>query len=282
MNTLLELLRQRPIFLIIGVIWLIGFIANMIKASKKARERRVPAGRPVATEGQQLAGSSQDSIGSRAVGGDRPGAVARSMGTGERRAIAQQSQAEIAADQRQQRSMMQAGSSAPSERQTTAEPQTTASPAMSSPSSLEQAVARRNVAKSPEQIAREMRRLLGLEPEAGEMPAASSRQQFQQQAAPLDPAAVHSASSEARMQQHIQSHVGESLRSRHMNKSKVGKTQSSRGAIGNLGGRVKARPKSVPVAVPRRIDMTDLRRVIVMNEILGPPVSLRPDSHRLL
>ena len=45
MNTLLELLRQRPIFLIIGVIWLISFIANMIKASKKARERRVPAGR---------------------------------------------------------------------------------------------------------------------------------------------------------------------------------------------------------------------------------------------
>ena len=63
-----------------------------------------------------------------------------------------------------------------------------------------------------------------------------------------------------------------------MRATRVGKPRAGRGAIGNLGGRVTKKER-----VRRggsRYSLDDLRKAMVLNEILSPPVSVRPHDDR--
>jgi hypothetical protein len=88
---------------------------------------------------------------------------------------------------------------------------------------------------------------------------------------------------EHHLELHEASRVGEGIRDRHLKRSQVGQSErrpSARGAIGNLGGRVQAKTRVDVQASERRFAMDDLRRVIVMNEILSPPVAMRSPGGR--
>ena len=283
MDKLLELLMRQPMILVFVVIWLIGMVSNAMKAQKKVRERRDAATRPQPMPGQASTVGSEGagpSIADRAVGGNKPGAYARSMGTGERKELAQQSQSDVAMRSRVQQPI--AGGGASDQARPLRSEQTPTGPA-ASPGAGQ---------KSPEQIAREMRRLLGLEPDERVVPEPNRSSAplrtpppIRQEPERIETVPAHVRAAELRDQAHIQSHVGETLRDRHMSKSRVGQTKAKRdGGIGNLGGRVSTATKVKLPALPttRRYAMDDLRRVIVMNEILLPPVALRPDTPRLL
>ena len=136
-----------------------------------------------------------------------------------------------------------------------------------------------SAAQTPEQIAQEMRRVLGLEASPG--PGAAP------QAAPVQPppppakrrpAPVGGATRDRRLEIHVDPHVGERIRDRHMRETRVGKPRAGRGAIGNLGGRVTAKERAMRGG--SRFSLDDLRKAMVLNEILSPPVSVRPHDDR--
>lgn len=132
-----------------------------------------------------------------------------------------------------------------------------------------------SAAQSPEQIAREMRRILGLEPAepAAPPPRPPSPPPLER---PPEPIPVTTASRVLGTQ--VDSHVGERMRDRHMSESLVGKPRAGRGAIGNLGGRVT--PQKRAAASGSRFSLDDLRKAIVLSEILSPPVSVRSHEDR--
>ena len=135
-----------------------------------------------------------------------------------------------------------------------------------------------SAAQTPEQIAREMRRILGLEPApaASPPPSRPSAPSPPPLERPPEPIRVSTESSNLRTR--VDPHVGEGIRDRHMRESMVGKPRAGRGAIGNLGGRVTGRKRAV--AHGSRYALDDLRKAIVINEILSPPVSLRSHDDR--
>lgn len=265
MDWIIALLMKQPIIGFFVVIWVVGAINNVLKAKQKARSRSeakasastlsAPATRAESATGSAAgnAAGNADTIASRAVGGSKPGAFVGGMGTGQQKQLAQQRQAPASMRGRD-RQVMPASSPAP-----------VATPAP----------------KTPDQVAREMRRILGLEEEpanASPAPARPTPPPMRSEPALVDPASVQMSKSPSNAKQHMDSHVGESMRSRQMAASKVGKTpkkESARGAIGNLGGRTKVRKKELYEHV-RRYPMTDLRRAIVMSELLSPPIALRP------
>ena len=137
-----------------------------------------------------------------------------------------------------------------------------------------------SAAQTPEQIAQEMRRVLGLAPDPSP-PVVAKAEPVQPPPPPVkqrraDPLGSRAAGD--RLEIHVDPHVGERIRDRHMRETKVGNAQAGRGAIGNLGGRTKVRQRAARVT--RRFSMDDLRRVLVMNEILSPPVSMRSHDDR--
>lgn len=134
-----------------------------------------------------------------------------------------------------------------------------------------------SAAQTPEQIAQEMRRVLGLDAGAPPLrtpdavaptpsgdpvvpPPISSRPATQ----PVDGRSL---------QTRVDPHVGERIRDRHMAASKVGAPRAGQSALGALGGRAKRNQRSVVRG--SRFALDDLRKAIVINEILNPPVSLR-------
>ncbi|MFN3240577.1 MAG: hypothetical protein ACE37K_03595 [Planctomycetota bacterium] len=130
-------------------------------------------------------------------------------------------------------------------------------------------------AQSPDEIAREMRRILGLDPEPAP-PAPRPAPTPPPIEKPPEP--VRTSTGSRRLDIHVDPHVGESIRDRHMQETRVGKPSAGRGAIGNLGGRVQQRRKAVGLG--SRYSLEDLRQAIVINEILSPPVSVRPHDDR--
>lgn len=260
MDKIIELLMKQPIIAFFLVIWVIGAIGNALKAKQKVKERNEAKTRPTPVARAESSDSPAGNMpaGSRAVGGDKPGAVVGGMGTGQQKQLTAQRQAPISMRGRDRQVIP------------TAKPVPATKPA----------------AKSPDQVAREMRRILGLEPEAPKpvaAPAQPAPPPMRREPVMIDHAAVQLSKSPSRAKQHMSSHVGEGMRDRHMAASKVGQTTrkpSSRGEIGNLGGRNKPR-KRRPMEHIRRYPMTDLRRMIVMSELLSPPITMRPKSDRL-
>ena len=268
MDKIIELLMKQPIIAFFLVIWVVGAITNALKAKQKVRDRNEAKTRPTpvprtgsadsSAGGAAVGKSSSDIIADRAVGGSKRGAVVGGMGTGEQKRLEQQRVAPASMRGRD-RLVIPADKPAP-----------VAKPA----------------AKTPDQVAREMRRILGLEepPTAAPAPARPTPPPIRSEPILIDPASVQSSKSPANAQKHMDSHVGEGLRGRHLAATKVGQTverHSDRGAIGNLGGRTKARTKQLAPA-ERRYAMTDLRRLMVMNEILSPPITMRPKSDRAI
>ena len=131
-----------------------------------------------------------------------------------------------------------------------------------------------STAQTPEQIAREMRRILGLEqqpPAAAKPPAAPP---------PIErpPEPIYVSTSEQTLESHVDPHVGERIRDRHLRESQVGKPRAGRGKLGGLGGRVESRKRVASAG--SRYSLDDLRKAIVINEILSPPVSVRSHEDR--
>lgn len=242
MDKILELLMRQPIIAFFLLIWVVGAVTNAKKARDKARERQQAQQKPKPVK-------REAPVSSPVTSADQ-GAVARDLGTGER-------------------PKLEARRSAPAQK--------TVAVAKKAP-------------KSPEEVAREMRRILGLDPDppkaeppkpapAAPQPAPVVRKEPQR----IEPASVVLRDSPARAKAHVDSHVGEGMRDRHMAASKVGRTprkRSKRGAVGSLGGRT-AQVSRRPVDQRRRFPLNDLRKAIVLNEILSPPVGLRQPDERL-
>jgi hypothetical protein len=156
--------------------------------------------------------------------------------------------------------------------------------------------------RSADEIAAEMRRILGMEPEQVQRPAARrpaaplrqvpaqpsrpgaqpSRPAPQSSRAPSappqspparqylerPPASARPATQDRRLEVHVDPHVGESLQRRHITPGTAG----SRG-LGTLGGRNAIRKRSESVV--QRYSLDDLKTAFVLSEILGPPRALR-------
>jgi hypothetical protein len=263
MDKIIELLMRQPIVAFFLVVWVIGAITNAMKAKQKIRERSEAKARSAQVSAAQSASTSvidgpSGDVASRSAVGAKPGVVVGDLGTGEQKKLKQQRQAPASMRGRD-RQVIPAAKSVPA-----AKPAT------------------KPVTNSPEQVAREMRRLLGLEPDlAPPVPNPTPPVSPPVRSAPVESVVLPFRDSPARAEQHVESHVGESMRDRHMAASKVGTVQSSRGEIGSLGGRTK-RVKRRPVDYERRYAMTDLRRIVVMNEILSPPITLRQRQEDLL
>ncbi|MEZ6037770.1 MAG: hypothetical protein R3F29_09840 [Planctomycetota bacterium] len=136
-------------------------------------------------------------------------------------------------------------------------------------------------AKSAEEVAREMRRILGLEPAAPKPAPAPAPPPVRRApiGAPIErpPQPIKISTRDRKLELHADPHVGDSIRGRHLQKPRR-QPQSSRQGLGNLGGRVVDHaPRS---RVGSRFALDDLKRAIVLSEILAPPVALRPFEER--
>ena len=135
---------------------------------------------------------------------------------------------------------------------------------------------------SAEQVAREMRRILGLEPKPEprvERPIPTPARVPEPEYDETRPrGAVGSG---------VDPHVGDSMRARHLewdrqaqqrSKQREDRARKARAQFGTLGGRVTEQRRHTRSA--SRFSLDDLRTAIVLNEILSPPVSLRPHDER--
>ena len=139
--------------------------------------------------------------------------------------------------------------------------------------------------RTAEDIAREMRRILGVEtePTAGDrsaepveppqpppLPVRRPRAVGETERAPVP---VLPTTSARKLTIHVDPHVGEGIPGRSL----ASGTRVGAHELGSLGGRVqKAGPRHVTAS---RFALTDLKRAIVLNEILGKPLALR-SGHR--
>jgi len=129
-----------------------------------------------------------------------------------------------------------------------------------------------------EEIAAEMRRLLGMEePAAAPPPPRPMRRDVVEPERPPVPLQV--VTRERRLPRQEQSHVGESLQQRYLPESKPirGKHTMGGHTMGGLGGRNEAHAEIV-VARSRLVGVGDLKRALVMAEVLGKPLAMRPNS----
>ena len=238
MDKLIRLLFENPILLFIIGAWVFGAISNAAKAKNKA------------------GGSAQRRR-------SRKRHSAEEQQTMAQQTMAQQTMAQPLPDLAQQRAQRRSPSPPPSP-----------------PSTAARAGGRLagSAAQTPEQIAREMRRILGLEaPPAAPPPGARSPAPAPP---PLErpPEPVRVSLDSTRIETRVDPHVGEGIRDRHLRESMVGKARAGRGAIGNLGGRVSSGKRAV--GRDSRYALDDLRKAIVISEILSPPVSLRSHDDR--
>lgn len=156
-----------------------------------------------------------------------------------------------------------------------------------------EAAGRRTVADEAA-VAREMRRILGLDPDepATKEPASGDRGAVaatprpapivvrvpRPRPAPNDvvtpekpPTPVAPTTSRRRLEVHVDPHVGESIGKR----ARVGSGKVGEHVLGGLGGRA---PEQVQRAVRgARYELDDLKRAFVLSEILGPPLASRPE-----
>lgn len=136
--------------------------------------------------------------------------------------------------------------------------------------------------QSPEEIAREMRRILGLEPEpAPSVPPAPPRRPVSIPAEP--PPSGERPPTPVRPQlrplaTRVDPHVGDQIRERHMRDAGLGRARAGLPELGSLGGRAIQRRRGARAGSHYLPD--DLQRAFVLMEILGPPVALRPFESR--
>jgi len=261
MNKLIELLFNNPILLFVGAAWLIGIVSNALKAKKKAGERtRQRQG----VEPQPRRQASRGDVAAQAEG-RRPDLPESGR-----------SRSELPESDRSRSELPESGRSRPVMDPAPVIRQPASGPAAASPQRQQ----------SADDVAREMRRILGLEPRPQQQPERSGAPAWPEpQAAPVErppqrprPAEPARRSSPERRGTHVDPHVGEGIRDRHMDRSKFDGRNVGRG-FGSLGGRVKKVKQRARAGA--RYSLDDLKTAFVMSEILSPPVSLRPfDSRR--
>lgn len=134
---------------------------------------------------------------------------------------------------------------------------------------------------SADDVAAEMRRILGMDtpPRATgtaprpavppPLPQARSRRLVEPERPPTP---VRPTTQERKLEIHVDSHVGEEIGRREA----LTKPKAESGAIGSLGGRVHRRARRREFA--DRYPRTNLRQALVLSEILGPPLALRPSD----
>lgn len=221
MDRLFRLLLENPFLLLVLVAWIGGAIANVLRATKRAKERTEQARRDMGRRDEARA------------------------------------------------------------QRTAAEPVST-EPRTTEPS------------RSAEDVAAEMRRILGMD---GPLPRSARRSPSLPEVAvelppstppprrPLRtdvvlperaPRPVVPTTQSRSLELHGDSHVGDAIRSRHLT------TPSARhgAAVGNLGGRVPE-GHTVRRRSTSRYAIEDLKKAFIVNEILGPPLSLRGTEERL-
>jgi len=136
--------------------------------------------------------------------------------------------------------------------------------------------------RSPDEIAAEMRRILGLDveitPAVRERSEPVRREPRRETVQPERPPTVVAPTTQSRhLELHERSHVGEQLAARKGPHSGIVGAHDS--TFGSLGGRnVRRAPRVRVSTVQRLIDLSDLKRTILAYEILGPPVCLRGDN----
>lgn len=145
--------------------------------------------------------------------------------------------------------------------------------------------------RSADEIAEEMRRILGMEEPVrrtrpaearkAEVPTSVQKTRAPQRPprdvpAPERPPAPVMPSTQARaLELHVAPHVGDAIRGRHLPEGARARTAD----LGTLGGRVHGR--TARRAAGSRYALDDLKRAFVLAEVLGPPLSLRsPDALR--
>lgn len=128
-------------------------------------------------------------------------------------------------------------------------------------------------------VAAEMRRILGMDPappprdRPRPAPPAPVQHRIETE---RPPAPVVPTTQRRRLALHEESHVGERIQQRHV----VAPARDKVGSLGSLGGRVTGarRVREIVGRYPR----TNLRQALVLSEVLGPPLALRPpDPARL-
>ncbi|MBK8100767.1 MAG: hypothetical protein IPK26_27080 [Planctomycetes bacterium] len=146
----------------------------------------------------------------------------------------------------------------------------------------------RPVRQDPEAVAREMRRILGMEPSAGDAGKTSEpepvlRRRPVAEAPPPRPRPKWDASAERaptpvmpttqrrQLELHVDPHVGEGIRKRSSPVSGAVGTH----AIGDLGGRSQAGSRVRRRDGSRLVDLHDLKRALVLREIFDAPLALR-------
>lgn len=175
-------------------------------------------------------------------------------------------------------------------------------PAPATRSRPQPAAAESGNVRSAEEIAREMRRILGEDPARGDRaPAEASRgdvgvdydeppvaatppplpERIRRRNVPEPeraPTPVVPTTSARRLQIHVDPHVGESIQHRAtVSSGRVG-DRAAGAELGSLGGRTHERHRQRAKA--GRYALVDLKRIIVLNEILGPPLALRRAGDR--
>jgi hypothetical protein len=129
-----------------------------------------------------------------------------------------------------------------------------------------------------EEALSEMRRLLGTGPKHGSLTGTTSAEEERQHKMVVVPAEIPRRSSDkqrrlGQVDVHVDPHVGETLQQRRTPASgRVGQTD-----LGTLGGRSPAQAQAVMRAHRGLVDVHDLKRMLIMREVLGPPLALRPD-----
>ena len=274
MGQLLQELMRRPIVFLFVVIWLVGVIGNQIKERQKAKARR--------EAGPKTARAVRSEVKPEPSAKAKKGAVMGDLGDGRRARLAGRRKFTDGSGSDAKPALAELSAT----RQPAIQDQATRSAAKSTPSPVQAAPAR---GQSPEAIAREMRRILGLDTGSPVEPVSAPRPAAPPAPQPLSAAEAsqmlddRESLTEHHLELHEASRVGEGIRDRHLKKSQVGQSErppNTRGAIGNLGGRVQAKKRVDVTAPERRFAMDDLRRVIVMNEILSPPVTMRSPGGR--
>ncbi len=91
------------------------------------------------------------------------------------------------------------------------------------------------------------------------------------------PVPVVPTTSGPRLPRHVDPHVGESIQHRAAVGGRVGEHVLGQ-ELGNLGGRVHDGPQRR--VSKSRYSLDDLKRVVVLNEILGPPLAVRGPHDR--
>ena len=133
--------------------------------------------------------------------------------------------------------------------------------------------------RSAEEVAREMRRILGVEPAEPppvEPPAPPPLPVRRREVAmpEREPTPVVPTTPLRRLPVHVDPHVGEGIQRRAAPDS--GRVGAHPGhELGSLGGRTAAHTRRGVRG--HRYELDDLKRILVLNEILGPPLALRAE-----